>query len=81
MAYTKSQMAAVVEHVGRQLEYRTAPSTKTAAALLAARRKVARVCGGKGDGEILDSVRILRQHLPADPARDRNPREQQRRRK
>jgi hypothetical protein len=63
MGYTKRQMAAVIEHVGRQLEYRTAPSTKTAAALLAARAKLVKTCGGSGAGSLVDSVRIRREHM------------------
>ena len=40
--YTKRQMDALVEHVRRQVAYQTAPSTTTAAALLAARAELSK---------------------------------------
>src|SRR5207247_135946 len=46
-----------------------------AAALLDARRKLVRACGGKGDGgNMLDGVRIRREHLPTNLRRRYTPR-------
>jgi hypothetical protein len=62
--YTKRQMDAVVEHMHAQLAYKGRPSLETASALLAARRKVARICGGgSGNANIIDGVKIRREHL------------------
>jgi hypothetical protein len=63
--YSKAQMDALVQHVTAQMRYRADPGRETAEALLDARRKLARACGGTGDGgNMLDGVRIRREHLP-----------------
>ena len=64
--YSPRQLDALAAHARAQLAYKAGPSSATAAALLAARRKVAQLCGGSDDAHsITDSVRIRREHMPA----------------